>query len=334
VARPTTLIGAVRAIQIESHGGPETMHLVERPDPSPAPGEVLIEVEAAGVNFIDVYQRSGAYPAAKLPAPLGLEGAGRVRAAGAGAEALLHKRVAWASVPGSYATLVVAPRDKVVEIPDGIDSDTAAAAMLQGMTAHYLARSTYVLGRDDRCLIHAAAGGVGRLLAGFARAAGAISYGTVSTEAKARIAKEAGLSEAILYTKQDFEAEVRRLSGGAGVSVVYDSVGRDTFIKGMSCLRPRGMMVLYGQSSGKVEPFDPQILNTKGSLFLARPSLFHYTATRAELEMRAREVFQAIRDGVISIAVHKTYPLSNVAEAHRDLESRKTSGKLLLNPAG
>jgi NADPH2:quinone reductase len=310
------------------------MRLVERPDPSPGPGELLIDVETAGVNFIDVYQRGGVYPAAKLPAPLGLEGAGRVRAAGAGAEALVGKRVAWSSVPGSYATAVLAPRDKVVEVPDAIDSDTAAAAMLQGMTAHYLVRSTYVLGPDDRCLIHAAAGGVGRLLAGFARAAGATSYGTVSTEDKARIAKEAGLNEAIIYTKQDFEAEVRRLSGGAGVSVVYDSVGRDTFIKGFNCLRPRGMMVLYGQSSGKVEPFDPQLLNAKGSLFITRPTLYAYTATRAELEMRAREVFQAIRDGTISIAVHKTYPLTEVAEAHRDLESRRTSGKLLLNPAG
>jgi NADPH2:quinone reductase len=322
----------VRAIMIDSHGGPENIRLIDRPDPSPARGEVLIEVEAAGVNFIDIYQRSGAYPAASFPAPLGLEGAGRVRSAGVGAEDLIGKRVAWASVPGSYATLLVAPKDKVVEVPDDVDSDTAAA-MLQGMTAHYLSRSTYPLGKDDRCLIHAAAGGVGRLLAGFARAAGATSYGTVSTAEKARIAKEAGLTEAIVYTQQDFEAEVRRLSGGAGVSVVYDSVGHDTFDKSLNCLRPRGMLVSYGQSSGRVAAFDPQILNAKGSLFLTRPSLFHHTASRAELEMRAREVLEAIRTRTISIAIHKTYPLSSVADAHRDLESRRTSGKLLLHPA-
>jgi len=313
-------------------GGPEVMKLEETPTPTPAPGQALIRIEAAGVNYIDVYHRTGQYKTA-LPIPLGLEGAGVVEAVGQGvSEVRTGERVAWASAAGSYATHVVAPADRLVPVPDGLDAPRAAAAMLQGMTAHYLARSTYRLAPGDTCLVHAAAGGVGLLLCQMAKRAGAFVIGTVSTDEKAERAQAAGADATILYTKVDFEAEARRLTGGEGVNVVYDSVGKDTFDKSLSCLKPRGMLVLYGQSSGAVAPFDPQRLAQGGSLFLTRPSLFHYTRTRQELVERANDVLGAIARGELDITIGATFPLAQAAEAHRALESRATMGKVLLIP--
>jgi NADPH2:quinone reductase len=322
----------MRAIRVPQYGGPEAMHLEELPTPKPGEGQALVRIEAAGVNFIDVYQRSGLYKGA-LPVPLGLEGAGTVEAVGPGVTTVRPgEHVAWTGVPGSYATHNVVPADRLVALPAGLDARTGAAAMLQGMTAHYLAHSTYPLKPGDACLIHAAAGGVGLLLCQMARHAGARVIGTVSTEDKARLAREAGAHEVILYTREDFEAEVKRLTGGRGLQVVYDSVGRDTFEKSLSCLAPRGYMVLYGQSSGPVGAFDPQVLNAKGSLFLTRPSLIHYTATREELLFRAGEVLGWIQHGKLKLRIGATLPLAEAAQAHRDLEGRRTTGKVLLIP--
>ncbi|HZS32099.1 MAG TPA: quinone oxidoreductase [Methylomirabilota bacterium] len=322
----------MRAIRVPQYGGPEAMRLEELPTPRPADGQVLVRLEAAGVNFIDVYQRSGLYKN-PLPVALGLEGAGVVEAVGPGVTTVrAGDRVAWTGVPGSYATHAVVPADRVVTLPAGLDARAGAAAMLQGMTAHYLAHSTYPLKRGDACLVHAAAGGVGLLLCQMAKRAGARVIGTVSTDAKAALAREAGADEVILYTRQDFEAEVKRLTGGQGLQVVYDSVGRDTFDKGLNCLAPRGYMVLYGQSSGPVGAFDPQVLNARGSLFLTRPSLFHYVATRPELERRAGDVLGWIQKGELKLRIGATFPLAEAARAHRELEARRTAGKVLLIP--
>jgi NADPH:quinone reductase len=320
----------MRAIRVHEYGGPEAMGVEELPTPKPGDGQALVRIEAAGVNFIDVYQRSGLYKN-PLPFSLGLEGGGVVEAVGHGVTTVRPgDHVAWTGVPGSYATHNVVPADRLVVLPAGVDARSGAAAMLQGLTAHYLAHSTYPLKPGDACLVHAAAGGVGLLLCQMARRAGAQVIGTVSTEEKAKLAREAGAHDVILYTRQDFEAEVKRLTGGKGLQVVYDSVGKDTFEKGFNCLAQRGYMVLYGASSGPVAAFDPQVLNAKGSLFLTRPSLFHYIASRDELVRRAGDVLGWIQKGELKLRIGATFPLAEVAQAHRDLEGRRTTGKVLL----
>jgi NADPH2:quinone reductase len=322
----------MKAIQVHQTGAAEVMQLEEIPDPRPGPGEALVRLEAVGVNFIEVYQRTGAYP---LPKPFtpGSEGAGTVLAVGDGVTSLRSgDRVASVALKGSYAELALAPVDQLVKLPAGIDARTGAAVMLQGMTAHYLATSTYPLARGDWCLVHAAAGGVGLLLCQIAVARGARVIGTVSTEEKERLAREAGASEVIRYNEQDFVKEVKRITQGIGVRVVYDSVGKTTFDGSLDCLAPRGMMVLFGQSSGPVPQFDPQLLNRKGSLFLTRPSLGPYIASRKELETRTADLFQWVRNGALRVRVDRSYPLTKAAEAHRALESRATAGKILLEP--
>ena len=322
----------MHAIRIRQFGGPEAMGLEELPTPKPGDGQALVRIEAAGVNFIDVYQRTGLYKN-PLPYGLGLEGAGVVEAVGAGVTTVrVGDRVAWTGIPGSYATHNVVPADKLVTLPAGVDARAGASAMLQGMTAHYLAHSTYPLKAGDTCVVHAAAGGVGLLLCQMANRAGARVIGTVSTEEKAKLAREAGAHDVILYTRQDFEAEVKRLTGGKGVQVIYDSVGKDTFEKGFNCLAMRGYMVLYGASSGPVGPLDPQVLNAKGSLFLTRPSLFHYTTTREDLAKRAGDVLGWIQKGELKLRIGATFPLAEAAKAHQDLEGRRTTGKVLLIP--
>jgi NADPH2:quinone reductase len=322
----------MRAIRIQQFGGPEAMGLEELPTPKPGDGQALVRIEAAGVNFIDVYQRTGLYKN-PLPYGLGLEGAGVVEAVGGGVTTVrVGDRVAWTGIPGSYATHNVVPADKLVTLPAGVDARAGASAMLQGMTAHYLAHSTYPLKAGDTCVVHAAAGGVGLLLCQMAKRAGARVIGTVSTEEKAKLAREAGAHDVILYTRQDFEAEVKRLTGGKGVQVIYDSVGKDTFEKGFNCLAMRGYMVLYGASSGPVGPLDPQVLNAKGSLFLTRPTLFHYTATREDLAKRAGDVLGWIQKGELKLRIGATFPLAEAAKAHQDLEGRRTTGKVLLIP--
>jgi NADPH2:quinone reductase len=306
------------------------MQLVDVPVPQPGPRQALVRLHASGVNFIDVYFRMGLYPA-DLPITLGSEGAGVVEAVGPGVtEVAPGDRVAYAMARGSYAQYAVVPAAVLVKIPDHLDYTTAAAAMLQGMTAHYLTHSTYALKSGDTCLVHAAAGGAGGLIVQMAKMLGARVFGTVSTEEKAQIARGHGADETILYTVRDFEAEVKRFTGGRGVDVVYDSVGKTTFDKSLNSLRPRGLMVLFGQSSGPVPPFNPNILNGKGSLFLTRPSLGFYVATRDELLWRAGDVLAWIDSGRLKLRIDRTYPLADAAAAHRDLESRKTSGKLVL----
>jgi NADPH2:quinone reductase len=291
-----------------------------------------VKIAASGVNFIDVYFRAGVYKV-DLPATLGAEGAGTVESVGPGVSDLAPgDRVAYAMARGSYAEYAVVPAAQLVKIPDGLDFRQAAAAMLQGMTAHYLTHSTFPLKAGDICLVHAAAGGAGLLLVQMARRLGARVFGTVSTEAKARLAHEAGAEETILYKEQDFETEVKRLTAGRGVDVVYDSVGATTFDKSLNCLRPRGMLALFGQSSGPVPPLDPNILNAKGSLFLTRPSLAHHCLTRQELLWRAGDVLGWVASGDLNIRVDRAYPLAEAAQAHRDLESRRTAGKLLVIP--
>jgi NADPH2:quinone reductase len=320
----------MKAIQVGQPGGPEAMELVEVPVPQPGPKQALVRIAASGVNFIDVYFRIGLYKS-DLPIALGMEAAGTVEAIGAEVtEVAPGDRVAYAMPRGSYAEYAVTPAASLVKIPDALDFAAAAAVMLQGMTAHYLTHSTYPLKPGDTCLVHAAAGGAGLLLVQMARRAGARVFGTVSTEAKAELAKRAGAHETILYTEQDFEAEVKRLTGGRGVDVVYDSVGATTFAKSLNSLRPRGLLALFGQSSGPVPPFDPGILNAKGSLFLTRPSLAHYCADREELLWRAGAVLGWVASGELKLRIERAYPLEEAAQAHRDLESRRTSGKLLL----
>ncbi|MBI3626184.1 MAG: quinone oxidoreductase [Candidatus Rokubacteria bacterium] len=322
----------MKAIRIHSNGGPEVLTLEEVPDPKPGPSEAVVKIEAAGLNYIDVYYRTGLYKA-QLPLTIGVEGAGVVTAVGPEVkEVKVGDRVAYAGVPGAYAQLAAVPAARLVKLPDGLDGKVGAAAMLQGMTAHYLAHTTYPLKSGDWCLVHAAAGGVGLLLCQVAKMRGAWVIGTVSTDAKAKLAREAGADEVIRYTKQDFETEVKRITGGTGVHVVYDAVGKTTFDKSLNCLRMRGMLVLYGQSSGPVPPFDPAILNQKGSLFLTRPSLFHHIATREELLQRAGEVLGWIKSGKLKLRVDLTLPLAQAAEAHRQLEGRQTTGKVLLIP--
>jgi NADPH2:quinone reductase len=320
----------MKCIQVRTAGGPEKMELVEVPTPSPGPKQALVRIAASGVNFIDVYFRIGLYKA-DLPLTLGSEAAGTVEAVGAEVtEVAPGDRVAYAMTRGSYAEYAVVPAAHLVRIPDHVDFPTAAAAMLQGMTAHYLTHSTWPLKSGDTCLVHAAAGGAGGLTVQMAKMLGARVFGTVSTQEKAAIARGNGVDEAILYTEQDFEAEVKRLTGGRGVDVVYDSVGKTTFEKSLNCLRPRGLLALFGQSSGPVPPFDAGILNAKGSLFLTRPSLAHHVLTREELLWRAGDVLQWIDSGTLRLRIDRTYPLADAAAAHRDLESRKTAGKLLL----
>jgi len=322
----------MKAIQIKQLGGPEVMELVDLPSPQPQAKEAVVKIHASGVNFIDVYYREGRYKAA-LPIISGQEAAGVVTAVGPDAHGVaVGDRVAYCGVMGSYAEFAAVPADRLVKIPPDVNEKEAAAAMLQGMTAHYLAHDTYPLKKGETALVHAAAGGVGLLLVQMAKAIGARVIATVSTEEKAKLAAGAGADDVILYGQSDFEAETRRLTAGKGVDVVYDSVGKTTFEKGLNLLRPRGMMALYGGSSGAVPPFDPIVLTQKGSLYLTRPSLPHYIATQKDLQQRAGAVFQMIRQGKLHLRIEHTYPLLDAAQAHRDLEGRKTTGKLLLIP--
>ncbi len=322
----------MRAIRVGTAGGPEELRMADVPDPVPAAGEALVRVEAVGLNFIDVYVRTGVYHT-PLPLTPGTEAAGTVVAVGAGVhDVAVGDRVASAAMRGAYAELAIAPAAQLVRVPDGVTADQAAAVMLQGMTAHYLTTSTYPLKSGDTCIVHAAAGGVGLLLCQMARKRGARVIATTSTPEKAALARAAGADEVILYTSQDFAAESRRLTGGRGVQVVYDSVGKTTFDKSLDSLVPRGMMVLFGQSSGAVPPFDIQTLNRKGSLFLTRPTLGNYTATRDELVMRSSELLGWVRDGSLHVRIDRTFALADAADAHRALESRATAGKVLLRP--
>jgi len=310
------------------------MEVVDVPVPQPKPNEAVVKIAAAGVNFIDVYNREGRYKA-PLPLILGQEGAGTVSAVGSdvrGVHVAVGDHVAYSSVLGSYAEYAAVPADRLVKVPSGVEERQAAAVMLQGMTAHYLSHDTYPLRKGETALIHAAAGGVGLLLVQMAHNIGAHVIATVSTEEKAALAREAGADEVILYLQADFEAETKKITAGKGVDVVYDSVGKTTFDKGLNVLRPRGMMVLFGGSSGAVAPMDPLVLTQKGSLFLTRPSLGNYIATSAELQSRAGAMFGMIRDGKLKLRIEHTYPLAEVQRAHRDLEARKTTGKLLLMP--
>lgn len=323
----------MKIIRVPVPGDPGAMRLDELPTPQPGPGQARVRVHAAGVNFIDVYHRTGLYPG-ELPIVLGREGAGVVESLGAGVSNLsVGDRVAWTNVAGSYATHVIAPAERLVPLPEALSFRDGAAAMLQGMTAHYLTQSTVQLSAGDTVLVHAAAGGVGRLLCQLAHRAGCRVIGTAGTPAKAEAARAHGADEMILYEEVDFEDEVRRLTNGAGVSVVYDSVGRATFDRSLRCLSPRSTMVLFGQSSGPVPPFDPQLLNKLGSLYLTRPTLFHYTATRAELLARAGDVLGWVADGELRLSIDEELPLERAADAHRKLEARQTSGKLLLIPS-
>lgn len=322
----------MKAIQIKQTGGAEVMEFVDLAVPQPKANEAVVKIAAAGVNFIDVYNREGRYKA-PLPLVLGQEAAGEVSAVGADVhDVAVGDRVAYSSVPGSYAEYAAVPADRLVKIPSGVGEREAAAVMLQGMTAHYLSHDTYPLKKGETALIHAAAGGVGLLLVQMAHNIGARVIATVSTDEKAALARGAGADEIILYTKVDFESETKRITGGKGVDVVYDSVGKTTFDKGLNVLRPRGMMALFGGSSGAVGPFDPLVLTQKGSLFLTRPSLANYISTSEELQKRAGAVFGMIRDGKLKLRIEHTYPLADAQRAHRDLEGRKTTGKLLLLP--
>lgn len=322
----------MRAVLVNETGGPEVMKLVELPTAAPGEGEARVRVEAAGVNFIDVYHRSGLYPM-PLPVHLGSEGAGVVEAVGVGVtDVAVGDRVAWSSAPGSYATHVVARASALVRVPDGVDARLAAAVMLQGMTAHYLARDTYPLSSRDTCIVHAAAGGVGLLLAQLAKRAGARVVGVVSSDAKAEVALEAGCDHVVVSSRDDFEVAARRLTDGAGVDVVYDAVGAATWDKSLHSLKRRGTMVSYGNASGAVPPFAPLVLSQLGSLFLTRPKLADYVATRAELEARARDVLGLVASGGLDVRVHAALPLERAADAHRLLESRATTGKVLLIP--
>jgi NADPH:quinone reductase len=320
----------MKAIQVKRAGGPEVLELVKLPVPEAKGAEAVVKIVAAGVNFIDVYYREGRYKAV-MPFVPGQEAAGDVVAVGTNVTTLkAGDRVAYTMVLGSYAEYSAVAADRLVKIPEGVSYQQAAAAMLQGMTAHYLTHDTYPLKKGETALVHAAAGGVGLLLVQMAHGIGARVIGTVSTEEKAKLAREAGADDVILYTQTDFEAETRRLTGGRGVDVVYDSVGKTTFEKGLDILRPRGYMVLFGGSSGPVPPFDLIQLSQKGSLYVTRPTLTHYVATREDLEMRAGAVFSMIAAGKLKLRIAHTYSLEDAAQAHRDLEARRTTGKLLL----
>ncbi len=321
----------MKAVVVERFGGPEVLELREGELPAAGPGQVLVRQKAVGVNFIDVYRRTGLYRV-DLPMVPGMEGAGVVEAAGPGVRGVKPgDRVAYANVPGTYAEAVSVPADRAVRLPPRVTFEQGAAAMLQGMTAHYLAVDTFPIGRGDTVLVHAAAGGVGLLLVQVARMRGARVIATVSTPAKAELARAAGADHVILYGEADFAAEVKRITDGRGVQAVYDSVGRTTFLKSLDCLAPRGMMVSFGQSSGPVEPIAPALLSAKGSLFLTRPTLGHYVAEAASLQRRAGEVLRWVAGGRLSIRIGATLPLARAAEAHRLLESRATTGKVLLS---
>lgn len=322
----------MRAIQVSQVGGPEVLTLIDLPDPTPKPNEASVQIKAAGVNFIDVYFREGRY-LAPLPFINGQEGAGVVSAVGSEVNTVkTGDRVAYTGSMGSYAEFAAVPADRLVQIPAELDFNQAAAAMLQGMTAHYLSHSTYPLQSGETALIHAAAGGVGQLLVQMAKKLGARVIATAGSREKAQLARAAGADECIVYTEADFASETLRLTDGKGVHVVYDGVGKATFDKGLNVLRPRGYMVLFGGASGAVPPFDLLRLTHKGSLFVTRPSLAHYIATRKELEQRSGDVLRMITAGELKIQIHNTYPLAEVQQAHRDLEGRKTTGKLLLIP--
>lgn len=319
----------MRSVVVPETGGPEVLTVVDQPAPEPGPGEILVEVSAAGVNFIDIYHRTGLYPV-ELPFRIGQEGAGLVAATGDGVDGFAPgDRVAWTGVTGSYAEQAVIPADRAVPVPDGVTTEDAAAVLLQGTTAQYLATSTYPVQPGDTAVVHAAAGGVGLLLTQYIKALGGRVIGTVSTAGKERLAREAGADEVIRYTETDVTAEVRRLTDGAGVPVVYDSVGADTFEASLACLRPRGMLVLFGQSSGPVPPMEPQRL-IAGSFFLTRPTSRHYLATRADLLERAGDVLRRVAGGSLTIHIGGRYKLENAAQAHEDLAARRTTGKLLL----
>jgi NADPH2:quinone reductase len=321
----------MKAVQITEYGGPEVMKYTELPNPAPGNGEALVEIQAVGVNFTDTYSRAGINPP-RLPWIVGVEGAGVVRKVGAGVTNVKEgDLVAYCSIPGTYAEQAIAPAARLIKMPSGLDARTGAAAMLQGMTAHYLCHSTYRVQRGDRVLIHAGAGGVGLLLIQMVKRLGGYVFSTVSTDAKAELAKGAGADQVIIYTRQDFAEEVKKATEGKGVQVVYDAVGKTTFDKSVSSLARRGYMVLYGQASGPVPPVDPRIL-ANGSLFLTRPGLGDYTATRAELEQRAGDVLGWVKSGELKLRVEHVFPLSEAAEAHRQLESRATTGKVLLIP--
>ena len=322
----------MKAIQVSEVGGPEVLTLVNVPVPEPKANEAVVQIEAAGVNFIDVYFREGRYPAT-LPFVDGQEGAGVVIATGTDVvEVKLGDRVAYTGILGSYAEYAAVPANRLVKIPDQLDFNQAAAAMVQGMTAHYLLHSTYPLKAGETALIHAAAGGVGQLLVQMAKKLGARVIATAGSAAKAQLARDAGADECIVYTEADFDVETRRLTDGEGVQVVYDGVGKDTFERDLNVLRPRGYLVLFGGASGAVPPFDLIKLSQKGSLYITRPTLVHYIGTRAELEQRSNEVLQMIVAGDLKLRIHQTYPLAEAQQAHRDLEARKTAGKLLLIP--
>jgi NADPH2:quinone reductase len=320
----------MKAIRVERAGGRETLNYTDVPEPRAQARQVLVAIEYAGVNFYDVYQREGLYPVA-MPFTPGTEAAGTVAAVGAEVQEFrVGDRVAYQGVQGAYAERAVVPADRLIRLPDGVSTRDAAALMLQGMTAHYLATSTYALRASDTALVHAAAGGVGLLLCQIAKMRGARVIGTAGTESKVQLARQAGADHVILYTQQDFAAETKRLTGNRGVEVVYDSVGRTTFDHSLNCLAPRGLLALFGQSSGPVPAFNPQILNQKGSLYLTRPTLAHYVATREELLRRAGELFEWLREGKLSVRIDREVALKDTAEAHRALESRETTGKVLL----
>ena len=322
----------MQAIQILATGSADVLTLRDLPTPTPGPGEALIRIEASGVNFIDTYFREGRYPA-QLPLTLGQEAAGTVVAVAPDITAFgPGDHVAWCGVPGTYAQLAIAPASRLVSVPEGVTSQQAAAAILQGMTAHYLSHSAYPIQRGDEVLIHAGAGGTGLLLIQMAKALGARVFTTVSTEEKAALARAAGADEIIFYTREDFAAKVKQLTSGRGLPAVYDSVGKTTFEQSLQCLRRRGLLVLFGGASGAVPPFDLIRLSTMGSLYVTRPTLKDYVATRAELESRAKYVFEGVANGSLKLRLEHIYPLTDAAHAHRDLESRKTTGKLLLIP--
>jgi len=322
----------MRAIRIEAFGGPEVLRLADVPEPVPGSGEIVVRCEASGINYLDTYHRTGLYPN-PLPFVPGMEGAGVVTAVGP--EVTLFRvgdRVAWTSAIGSYAASVKMPAEKAVAVPEGVELRTAAAVMLQGMTAHYLTASTFPLAKGHTCLVHAAAGGVGLLLVQMAKQRGARVIGTVGSEAKAALARAAGADELILYRSEDFLAAVKRLTNGRGVDVVYDGVGKETAPKSLDCLALRGMMVFFGNASGPVGPIDPLVLSQKGSLFLTRPTLFHYVADRASLEARAADVLGQVAAKRLDVRIDRSFPLAEAASAHQALESRQTTGKLLLVP--
>ncbi|MFC5994241.1 quinone oxidoreductase family protein [Pseudonocardia hispaniensis] len=323
----------MRAVRVAEPGGPEVLTVTDLPEPEPGPGEVLVDVAAAGVNYIDTYQRQGIYP---MPLPLrpGLEGCGRVRVVGAGVTGVaVGDRVAWAESLGSYAQAVAVPVEKTVTVPDGVSDEQAAAALLQGMTAHFLVNDACPVADGDPILVHAAAGGVGLLLTQLATARGARVIATVSTPEKEKLARAAGAAEVIRYTEvDDLAGAVRELTGGRGVAAAFDSVGKATFDASLASLRRRGMLVLFGASSGPVPPVDPQRLNAAGSAYLTRPKLFDYVAERAELTARAAAVYAAVADGSLQVRIGHRYPLDEVRQAHEDLQARKTTGKLLLFP--